>query len=398
MGTGISTLSQAQTQIKNLAEQQSLLNSLANQLATGKKTQKFSGLGNDALTTLRARADLSSLNAYSQNITNASRRMALMGNAIGEFKSQTSTISSSMLLFSQESYHQSGDEIFYDDPLTAEVEKIRVGLTSADPSVELQTMTDLADNLYDVVVSLLNSKDGDSYILNGSDTQTKPLNDSGLLDSAMTKLITQWKEGTISNEELIADLTSGDNSTNLDAIDDSTIGFSAALSSGNVADVSVRASETIEVDYTVRANEDPFRDILVGLAFLKNATLSPMVDAYIEPNAYPNAPDVQGAPGDTIGEMQDNFFEVFNAVQTMVAEAAGKVDGVSYRIETANARVQELKEKHTNTKNMLTDTVSDIEDVDLNEVAVKISSLQVQLEASYAVTAQVQQLSLVNFI
>jgi flagellin-like hook-associated protein FlgL len=39
-----------------------------------------------------------------------------------------------------------------------------------------------------------------------------------------------------------------------------------------------------------------------------------------------------------------------------------------------------------------------VEGVDINEVAVKISAVQTSLDASYRITALMQQMSLVNFI
>lgn len=396
--TGVSTAAQARNQVERLNSQQALLENLATQLATGKKTQKMSGLGNDLLTSSRARANLNSLEVYMNNITNADRRMQIMLQSVNEIQAQAENLSGSVLLLSKESVHQQGEEVMYDDPLTAEVENTRVGMTSADPSIELQTLTEYADNLYGVVMDLLNAQDGDSYLLSGSDTTTKPLEDTGLLDSAITGLITDWKNGVISNEELIADLTSGNTSNNPDAITDDIIGFSSDLSSGNVGDLTVRASDNLEVDYTVQANEDPFRDLVVGLAFLKNAALPPIADTYTDPSSYPGPPDAQGAPGDTLDKMKENFFDVFSSVSSMIENAINDIDSIDFRVETSRARINEVKNNHTETQSLLTDTVAEIEDVNLDEVAVKISALQVQLEATYAVTASVQQLSLVNFI
>lgn len=394
----ISTTAQAANQIERLNAQQALLENLSMQLATGKKTRKISGLGDDLLTTTRARANLNSLDVYINNITNADRRMKIMLQSVNEIQSQAENFSGSLVLFSEESVHQKGEEVTYDDPLTEEIESIRVGMTSGDPDVDFQTLIDFADNLYDVIVDLVNAQDNDAYVLGGADTTTRPLTDAGFLDSAISSLITDWKNGSISNEELIADLTNGDTTSNPDAISDDIIGFSAALSANNVGDVSVRASEALEVDYTVRANEDPFRDLLVGLAFIKNAALPPIADVYEPPNSYPGVPDVEGAPGDTLEDMKGNFFEVLRGVSQMIEGAIDDIDGVNFRVETARARIDQVKDSHLETQNLLTDTVSEIEDVNLDEIAVQISTLQVQLEASYSVTANVQRLSLVNFI
>ncbi len=396
--TGVSTLGQSLAQVRRLELQQSNLGNLASQLATGKKTQKFSGLGNDILTSKRARADFKSLDSYIQNIKNGDRRMKLMLNSIEEIQGQSKTFSGSLIIFSQQDVHQKGEEIIYDDPLTAIKENERVGMTSSEPDVEMASLVQFADSLFDIVSDLLNARDSDQYILNGADVSTQPLGSADALNSAVTQLITDWKDGTITNDQLIADITSGDTTNNPDALTDTTIGFSSALSAGNVGNVSVRAADNLDIDYTVRANEDPFRDLLVGLAFLKNETLLPIADTYTPPNEYPGTPDAQGAPGANLDEMKENFFTVFNSVQAMIENAIGDIDTVRFRVETSRARVDQLKQSHQEVQNFLTGVISEVEDVSLDQVAVEISTLQVHLEASYAVTAQLQQLTLVNFI
>lgn len=397
--TGISTTARLNSQVDRLTTQQTTLETLAMQLATGKKTQEFSGLGDDTLTSIRTRASFKANQVFQDNISSADRKMQLMLQSTKEIKSQSENLSGQLVLFSIESTHQKGDSVGYVNPLAPEGTPAEIlGMSSAEPSVEFQTMQDLAENLYKIVTDLLNVKDGDSYLLSGADTGNKPLNDSGLLDSAMTDLIAKWKDGTIGNNELIADLTSGDTSSNPDAINDTTVGFNSNLSSDNVGDISVRATETLEVDYTVKANEDPFRDILVGLAFLKNASLGPIADAYIAPNEPPAAPDVQGAPGATVDEQKENFFKVYDAVAKMTADAIDGIDAINGRVETARARINDLNDAHKQEAAILSDITASVEHVNLDQVAVEISSVQTRLQASYAVSARVQELSLVNFL
>ena len=47
---------------------------------------------------------------------------------------------------------------------------------------------------------------------------------------------------------------------------------------------------------------------------------------------------------------------------------------------------------------ILQNQISDVEDVDINEVAIKLNLLQIQVQASFRVTAAIGELSLVNFI
>jgi flagellar hook-associated protein 3 FlgL len=394
---GVSTLGQVLNQVQNITGKQRLMEALATQLATGKKTQAFSGLRNDVLTSKKSRASFNSLETYMNNITNADRRIRMTLVTIEEIQSQTRNFSGSLIGLSQESVHQKGDVVYYDDPLTEIDEHIAIGMTSSEADVDLKTLQDLASKMYDIVADLVNTKDGEKYLLSGADSLNRPLTDTGTLDAAISSLVTQWKSGAISNDELIADLNNKDTTNNVDAISDTIVGFSAALSANNAGDLTVRASQTVEVDYTARANEDPIRDMLVGLAFIKNADLGPIADTYEPPNTYPGVPDQQGAPGATLDEMKENFFAVFNAVQTMIEGSIDDFDTTRFRLESSRARISDLKDSHKDTQNFLLSALDEVENVNLDEVAVKISTLQVQLEASYAVTAQTLSLSLVNY-
>jgi flagellar hook-associated protein 3 FlgL len=401
--TSVSTLGQSLNQIDLIKQQNRLLTTLSTQMSTGKKTTVFSGLGTDVLTSKRARANFKSIETYQNNIDIADRRIRLMLNAINEFKQQAELLSSAIVGLSQQGAHQkNGDFVMWDDPLTTADDPIQVGVNTAEMDVEFRTLQDLATNLYDYMIDLLNAKETDRYLLNGADTLTKPLTDTGALDAKMTNLLTNWKDelspNTISTDDLISALRSRTTAQNANAITDTIIGYSPALSAGNVGDIFIRVSESSEINYTALANDTSFRNILTGLSFMKNATLAPIADVFAEPYTLGDAPIVNGAPGDTIQEMKQNFYAVFNAVGQMVEEGINAVDTIVAQLEGDRARLNEIRIGYTEQKNALLTTISDVEDVDTNEVAVRLTALQVQLDASYRVTALLQDLSLANFL
>ena len=137
--------------------------------------------------------------------------------------------------------------------------------------------------------------------------------------------------------------------------------------------------------------------MIVALSVLKNDNLYPIVDVYEDGN-YPGTPDAQGAPGATATEQQDNFYELFNRLTQIVNESVDEIDQTRFRVENVRVQMNKTQQSHQAEKNLLQNTVSDIEDVDMNEVALKVSILQTQLEASYSATAISRQLSLVNFL
>lgn len=395
----ISTLGQSLEQIQRIKDQQTLFAQLTLQMTSGKKTQSFAGLGNDVLTSQRARSDFAGLEAYTNNIKNADRRIQLMNNSIQQFKKQANDFQDVLFSLTQQGVHQRGEPVTYDDPLTPEIEAIRVGMTSSDADVDVTAMKALADKIYNFMIDLMNTKDGDRFVFGGAETLTQPITDNGSLDSAVTNLITQWKAGAITTDELIADLndrtaTAG----NPNAITDTIVGYSPALSAGNAGRVFVRVQDKAEIDYTALANDQAFRDVFVALAYIKNDDLYPIADSYIPPNTYPGVPDAQGAPGATLEEMKDNFFAVFNNLVAKVDVAINRAEAISATIENARARITEIKLAQEQSRSVLTSTISNVEDIDISEVAVKVKALEVQLQASYAVTASIQQYTLVNFL
>lgn len=397
--TGISTLGQALDQIERIKEQQSLFSTLSTQLTTGKKTQTFTGLATEVMLSKRARAEFNSFDQYVKNITNSDRRIKLMLSAIEEFKAQAENFADVLVNFSQESEHQKGEIIYYDDPLTTEIENTPVGMTSGEEGVDFATVREFAGNILSFFKDLVNAKDGDRYLLGGADTLTRPLEDTGTLDSAVSVLIKSWKAGTITTDNLLADIrdrtaTGG----NPDALTDTVVGYSAALSAGTVGKVFVRVDDVSEIDFTALGNDKAFRDIIVAASAIMNGDLPPMIDAYEPPNTYPGVPDHQGAPGNTVQEMKDNFFQLFNDLTAMVNNAIDDVDKIRFKLEGVRARIDDVKKSHVEQKNLLLNTISDVEDVDINEVAVRIQQLQIQLDASYRVTAKLQELTLANYL
>lgn len=396
--TGVSTLAQALRQIENIGNQQRVFNELSEQLASGKRTQKFSGLGTDALTSLRSRTSLTSIDIYMTNIDRADTTIGLALTAVEEYQEQAREFNDTLINFVQEGSHQIGSKILYDDPATPEVEVIHVGNTSEKLDADLQAVKDHATNLSRYLKELLNTKDGDNFVFSGADSLQQPITDNGTLDAAVNTLITEWKNGTITTDELLADIedTSAFNG-NPNALTDTIVGYSASLSSDSAGKVFVRADERSEFDYTILANDESFRNMIVALSVLKNDNLYPIVDVYEDGN-YPGVPDAQGAPGATAEEQQDNFYQLFNRLTQIVNESIDEIDQTRFRVENVRVQMNETRLSHQDEKNLLQNTVSDIEDVDMNEVALKVSILQTQLEASYSATAISQQLSLVNFL
>jgi len=372
--TGISNLGQALDQIDRLKSQQNRLDGFSTQIATGKKTQKFAGLGTDILRDQRARADFNKLEQYTTNIKNADRRIELMTGALQQIKAQANNLYNGIV-----SAPQGGD---YPD---------------------FETTKELANDVYDYIVDLMNTKDGDRYLFAGSDSSIKPIDDEGLLDTFLgtfrlddadlttpleqSGFIGEWGAGTISTEEFI---------NSYQNVNEKILGYSDALVSGTTGEVRVRVDENSDFDYTLLANEPGMKELVIAIGVIKN----------MPPPEY--APGALNTPtGDLTAletapfppqEKQDNFYAVINDLGATIAKAVDKLDRQEYRLSLTQAQTQVIEEQYRYQSNALQSVISDAEDVDLTETVAKIQQMQIGLEASFSVTALISDLTLVNFL
>ncbi len=372
--TGISNLGQALDQIARLKTQQNTLDAFSTQIATGKKTQQFSGLGGDILRSQRARADFNKLDQYSTNITNASRRMDLMTNSISQISSQANLLLNALTVNPEQ-----GD---YPD---------------------FETTKQLATDVYDYIMDMMNAKDGDRYLFAGSDSGIKPIEDKGLFDTFLgtfryddTDLVTpsevsgfigDWGAGLISTDEFIAAYHN---------TDENILGYSTAIASGTTGDVRVRVDENSDFDYTVLANTPGMKDLVIAIGVLKNMPPPEHAPGALNTPIPPNTA-LEQAPWPP-QERQDNFFQVINDLAKTITNAVDALAGQENKINLVQAQTDNIKQQYVYQKNSLQSIIGETEDIDLTETVAKLQQVQVGLEASFSVTALISDLTLVNFL
>lgn len=344
------------------------------------------------------------MEVYDNNIKLADNRVKHMLTALREFRAQTENLRDFMLNFAEESAHQEGAYIRQDDPLTPEIEgEPVIGLGSGEMEVDFTTMANFAKNMDGFLKDLINRQEEDRYLFSGSDTLNKPLVSTATLDATMETAISNWKNeasaSNITTQDFITDMQDRVATiTNPDAFTDSIVGYNSTITSGKAGNVYARIDAKSEVNYTSLANNQGFRDVLVAVSFLKSENLPPIADVYEEPYTFGDAPIENGAPGATLEEQTEAFFEVFNAVESMVTGALKQVDKEIQNLELSRVRLDEAAKVNRDQKNAALSLIDDVENVDINEVAVKIGAVQTSLDASYRITAMMQQMSLVNFI
>ncbi len=371
----VSTLAQYLDQISRLKGQQKMLGDLTTQISSGKKTQTLSGLGADIMKTTRARTGVNSLSVYVDNIKNADRRIELMQNALTQIKAQADNISQAIATNVQE-----GD---YPD---------------------LGVLQSLATNIYNFIIDTMNETDGERFLFGGSDTTEPPINDTGLFQSALGEfvpdssdltnpplvasgMIGDWGDGTITTDQFIAAYR---------ASSDTVLGFSNALTTNTAGKTLVRVNDASEFDYTTLANQTSMKEIVRVLGVLK--ALPPVEyapGALNDPTATTLATDIAPFPP---AEKQESFYKVLNDLGALLNEAIDGLTDESFKLSQVQAQITIVKNAHVDQINSYRDIIGEVEDADLTESSAKIAQLQVQMQASFQVTALVSQLTLSNFL
>jgi flagellar hook-associated protein 3 FlgL len=158
--------------------------------------------------------------------------------------------------------------------------------------------------------------------------------------------------------------------------------------------VSIRVDESTSVDYTVKANDSSLRDGLVATAVLQD--ISKALNKVTSSPGDP--PGTVTAPGATAQNQEDNFFKVFNDLGSMMTDAMSNMQTPQQNIAQTQATLSQVQTSHKTEESVMQTNISNAENVDMNDVATKISSLQVQLEAAYQVASSLKNLNLANYL
>jgi flagellar hook-associated protein 3 FlgL len=352
--SNVSTLGQLLENNARLNDVRRQLNTLQLQLSSGKKTDVFSGLGDQGSRSLRVRVEINQIDVFQSNIDIGRTRLRETVQTLEDFSTQAKNFADSMAFAQQQG--------------NIDIQSLREGARAA--------MVYLRD--------LLNSRDGDRFILAGADSFVAPIDAGAAHDTYLSGQIEAWRTGTLTTATL---------KTNYTGTPETTMGYSAALSSNLVRNNFIRADVNTEVDYTLTGDQEGFKRILNAIGMMANMDLDKVA---LDDGDNPAL--VKTAPGATRTEQKEEFFSLF---EHMIKEINGGINNLrteNQRLERADVVLGSIRADHIIDRNTLETTLGQIEDADPAEVAVKINALQTQLEASYQVTALLGSLSLSRFI
>ena len=226
---------------------------------------------------------------------------------------------------------------------------------------------------------LLNSSYNGVYVFSGLNTDVKPL--TGYFSSPApasrqaADLAFSTAFGVSQGDSAVSGITGAAMQTYLDGAFADMFDSPAWASNWSGAasqNVRSRISPREMIVTSVNANEDPIRKL--AQAFTMVADLG--VDQLSE-----------GARK-----------AVFDTATRLSSEAVAGLNGMRAALGVAQERVSMASERMSIQIDILAKDVGTLERVDPAEVSVRISSLTTQIETSYALTARLHQLSLVNYL
>jgi len=215
------------------------------------------------------------------------------------------------------------------------------------------TTQNLVKGALEQIEYYLNQKVGDRYIYAGSRYGTAPVTDLLALPSPPT--------------ETAPYLATGNTVPAYDA-DYDPLAPATAVPEANVNEAA-SIDVTKKLTYGVTSNEDGFQQVIMGLRFAYAATNDPT-----------------------------NYATLMTTARDLISTGLTNIRATHTTSTNAHATLNKTKDNITTNISNLNTQVDNLEAVNINEVAIKITTLQAQLEASYSAVSHMINLSILKYI
>lgn len=225
----------------------------------------------------------------------------------------------------------------------------------------------------------LNTSIGGSYLFGGINNSAQPVANyfSTTTSAARTAVNTAFTGafGTTQSNPANVNITSTAMQTFLDTTFAGLFNptnWSADWSSASNQNMVSRISMTEEVTSSASANEVPFRMLAQAYTMVADLGVENLNDAAF------------GAVADTAVKLASSAIQELTIVQS--------------RLGTAAERIAASNTKMTAQQNVLNTQIDNFEAVDPLEALTRVNTLSTQLQTAYALTARVQQLTILNYL
>jgi len=230
----------------------------------------------------------------------------------------------------------------------------------------------------ETLTSVLNSNLNGEYLFAGINTDVKPLND--FTDPASpnkAQFDAQFSAffGFSQSDPAASAITGAQIEAFLDTVLEPSFmgaGWQAAWSNASDQTITSRIAPNEMAETSVTANGDGMRKLAMVAAVLTEFLQIPLGE-----------------------EARRTIYE--RSVVT-IGEAISDIASIQSQTGIAEKRVKDASDRISSQIDLLTTFVNDLEGVDPYEASTRVNELLVQIETSYALTARIQQLSLIRYL
>lgn len=351
----LSTLIASQNSRRDVARLQVELQQASQEVSSGVRANVFADLGQTASIPMLLRAQMDQTDAFAQSNALLGNKLDVMATALG-------------------SVHDSAQSV-----IAQAVANLQ------QPGADAATLQQTAKAALDQITTALNANFAGEYLFSGTTSNQPPLQVQSQTNSA-TGLSPQ---GVIAGIVGAGPTSAADAATKagqIDAVFNSTTGtgqdFEATFYNGTHAkDASGNPNPRVtgqidrgqNVDYGIQANDSSIRGILKGLTMLASTDPSKISD----PGAY------KAWMASAVGALSDGI--------------AGLTDAQA-QLGSQQKLVSDIATRQSDLKSVYTNRINAFEGVDSYTAASRLTQLQTQLQATYAATAQISKLSILNYM
>ena len=251
-------------------------------------------------------------------------------------------------------------------------------LTGASNSAEsVATAAKSARAMLDSVTGLLNTSYNGEYIFSGVNTDVKPVSnyvEGGAAQSAVRQSF-EDHFGFAMDDAQVANITGDEMKAFLegdfaDQFNDTNWGLNWSDASDTVIKSRISPTETAET--SISANADGFRKAIMSAVMVAEFA--------------------------TIGLNSSAFGALTAHALTTTTQAITETTSEQTTLGLAQSRTEAATTRIAAQQKILNDSVNNLEEVDPYEASVRVNALMTQMETSYALTVQLQNMSLLNYL
>lgn len=269
------------------------------------------------------------------------------------------------------------------DSIRDDVTKFRDALVGLPLNPPAGIIKDQAETYLTGLISNLNTAVGGQYVFGGINTKGAPANDyagggppslKDLVANAFSAPVLSGGFGFPQSDPAVSGITAGDMKAFLDGPFKQLFEGTSWNALSNASDQNIQSliSPTEKVETSTNANTTPIRQVAMAYTMIFDLGIEAL---------SPGARDVV----------------IKKAADVLSTAITGLID-VQARLGTAQAKTNSANERMELQKSIYEERIGQLEAVDPTEAKVRVDQLMTQIQTSYSLTAQLKQLSLINYL